>query len=163
YDQAGMKDRVALFMGPGPHGTPQPTREALNEWMIRWLKDGKGDPRETDVPLYSDRELVVTKSGQVENEPGSRKLHEVIRSEWQRLRQPLGLVELKAELQRLGVNATRPATAAIAWREGQKEIVATQTEPGVRIGGALYAPEGAGRHPAVLVVKDRYSSAIVES
>ena len=38
----GAEDKLRFFVGPGPHGTPLETREAIYEWMIRWLKDGHG-------------------------------------------------------------------------------------------------------------------------
>ncbi|MFN0168114.1 MAG: alpha/beta hydrolase family protein [Bryobacteraceae bacterium] len=76
YGLYGAGDRVRFFVGPGPHGTPVETREAIYGWMIRWLKDGDGDSREGGVPLYGDRDLQVTASGQVQDEPGSRKLFE---------------------------------------------------------------------------------------
>ena len=47
YDLYGAPDKLRFFVGPGPHGTPLETREAIYEWMIRWLKDGHGDS-----PLY---------------------------------------------------------------------------------------------------------------
>ena len=39
----GAEDKLRFFIGGGPHGTPLETREAIYEWMIRWLKDGQGD------------------------------------------------------------------------------------------------------------------------
>src|SRR6266849_5259890 len=65
YQLYGAADRLRFFIGPGPHGTPRETREELYAWMIRWLKDGKGDAHEQEIPLYPDYELQVTKSGQV--------------------------------------------------------------------------------------------------
>ena len=45
----GAEDKLRLFIGRGPHGTPLETREAIYEWMIRWLKDGHGDFHEQPV------------------------------------------------------------------------------------------------------------------
>ena len=36
--------------------------------MIRWLKDGRGDFREQPVKLYPNHQLLVTRSGHVEDE-----------------------------------------------------------------------------------------------
>ena len=46
--------------------------------MIRWLKDGKGDVHEEPVKMYDNHELLVTASGHVDDEPGSRKLYQMI-------------------------------------------------------------------------------------
>ena len=56
----GAEDKLRLFVGGGPHGTPLETREAIYEWMIRWLKDGRGDSREQPVKMYTNHELLVT-------------------------------------------------------------------------------------------------------
>ena len=164
YRLHGAEDRVEMFMGKGPHGTPLETRERLYGWMIRWLKDGKGEAREMEVPLYADHELQVTKSGQVEYEQGSRRLHEVIREDFERRRQPRGVPELLTELRRLGVPADGRAPVATMVEEQKGRFrISLQSEPGVKIGGTLYVPASAGRKPALLLVKDRTTTALAES
>ncbi len=164
YRFFGAEDRVEMFMGPGPHGTPLETRERLYEWMIRWLKDGKGDAREREIPLYPDHELQVTKSGQVEDEPGSRKLHEAIREEFERRKQPRGIPELLAELGRLKVPSHGRATASkISEEQRGRFRISLESEPGVTVGGTLYVPGTPGRKPALLLVKDRSTSALAEA
>src|SRR5258707_2892357 len=54
YQLYGAEDNVSFFVGPGPHGTPLETREQIYAWMIRWLKDGRGDAHEQPVKIYSD-------------------------------------------------------------------------------------------------------------
>src|ERR1041384_7474910 len=66
YELFGAKEKIAMFVGPGPHGTPLVSREAVYEWMIRWLKDGQGDFHEQPVKLYSNFDLLVTRTGRVE-------------------------------------------------------------------------------------------------
>src|SRR5882724_4364192 len=66
----GAEDKLRFFIGPGPHGTPLETREAINEWMIRWLKNGQGDIHERPVKIHSNHELRVTPTGHVDDEPG---------------------------------------------------------------------------------------------
>src|SRR4051794_687320 len=78
YRIYGAEDKIAFFVGPGPHGTPLVSREAVYRWLIRWLNDGQGDFRDVPVKLYTDQELLVTKTGRVEDEPGSRKVHQLI-------------------------------------------------------------------------------------
>jgi hypothetical protein len=46
--------------------------------MIRWLKNGPGDFHEQPVKMYTNKELLVTASGNVENEAGSRKLYQLL-------------------------------------------------------------------------------------
>ena len=169
YRLHGAEDKVQFFVGPGPHGTPLETREALYAWMIRWLKeDAKGDARELEVPLYPDHELQVTKSGQVEDEPGSRKLYEVIRDEFQARKQPRGIPELLAELRRLQIPTAGRAPAQKVLKEenisGLRRIgINFESEPGVTIGGTLYLPLSSGKKPAFLLVKDGSSAALAEA
>ena len=63
----GAEDKLRFFIGGGPHGTPLETREEIYKWMIRWLKDGKGDFHEQPVKLYTNHELLVTKGGNVQD------------------------------------------------------------------------------------------------
>ena len=156
YRLYGAEDKVRLFMGKGPHGTPLETREALYGWMIRWLQDGKGDAREQEIPLYPDHELQVTKSGQVEDEPGSRWLYEVIREEFRARKQPRGVPELLAELRRLQIPSDGRPPAL-------RSTGSFESEPGVTIGGRLYLPGSSGRKPALLLVKDRTSTPLAEA
>jgi dienelactone hydrolase len=74
YKQAGVEERIKWVVGPGGHGTPLMVREAIYEWMIRWLQKGDGNAREEQVELVPDRELLVTERGQV---PG-RELYSII-------------------------------------------------------------------------------------
>jgi len=161
------EDNVRFFVGPGPHGTPLETREAIYEWMIRWLKDGKGDAREQDIPLYPDHQLQVTQSGQVENEPGSRKLFQVILEEFRAGKQRQGIPELLSELRRLGIPSDgRPPAASVSDEKGDAKVrrmgIRLEAEPGVQIGGVLYLPQSPGRKSALLVLKDNVSAELAE-
>lgn len=77
YELYGAADRIKWVVGPGEHGTPRPVREAMYGWMIRWLKDGKGDAREQPVDPLPDHDLLVTEHAQV----GGRDLYQIIASE----------------------------------------------------------------------------------
>ncbi len=171
YDEArrwfelyGAPDKLRFFIGPGPHGTPLATREAIYEWMIRWLKDGKGDVRELPVEMYTNAELLVTASGHVEDEPGSRKLYQLILEEFRARQRPGTIGELRAELRRLNIPSDGVAPGVRVsdesdGPEGRRLRVHFESEPGVEIGGKLYLPAGAGgRKPAVLLVADKTSS-----
>jgi hypothetical protein len=171
YDEArrwyalyGAEDKVQFFIGPGPHGTPIETREAIYGWMIRWLKDGKDDAREQDVPLYPDHELQVTASGQVDDEPGSRKLYQLILEEFRARKQPRGVLELLSELRRLKIPSDgRPPVVTQLDSKNSRLRIQIETEPGVQIGATLYLPNSAGRKPALLLLKDRTSAALAET
>ncbi len=150
----GAEDKLRFFVGKGPHGTPLETREAIYEWMIRWLKDGRGDFHEQPVTLYANHDLLVTASGNVENERGSRKLNELILDEFRAQRRPGTTQELLAELRRLQIPSDG-GPPDVKLSDGR---VSFESEPGVEIGGRLYLPNVSGRRPAVLVVADKTSS-----
>ncbi len=170
YDEArrwfglyGAEDKVRFFIGGGPHGTPLETREEIYKWMIRWLKDGKGDFHEQPVKLYNNRELLITKSGNVQDEPGSRKLYQLILDEFRAKKRQATIPELLAELRRLNVPSDRTSPEVSIWDDsngpdGPRQHVKFESEPGVEIGGKLYIPHAGGRKPAVLLVADKMSS-----
>ena len=163
YELYGAADELRFFVGPGPHGTPLETREAIYEWMIRWLKDGRGDSHEQPVRLYTSHELQVTSSGNVENEAGSRKLYQLILEDFHAKKRDGSLPELLTELRRLGVptdGAPLHSSATDDRKEAEwtRQRVTFESEPGVRVGGQLYIPNTAGRKPGVLVVADKMSS-----
>ena len=159
----GVQENVGFFIGGGPHGTPLETREATYQWMIRWLKDGKGDSHEQPVRMYTNHELLVTRTGQVADEPGSRKLQELI-LEGYRARMRQGTIpELIAELRRLNVPSEGPApdmrvVEESSGPEGQRRRIRFESEPGVEIGGTLYVPRSGGRKTGVVLIADKMSS-----
>jgi len=159
----GAEDKLRFFTGGGPHGTPLETREEMYKWMIRWLKDGKGDFHEQPVKLYANHELLVTKSGHVDDEPGSRRLYQLILDEFHARKRQGTTSELLAELRRLGVPTDgSPPEVRVSDEsngpEGRRQHVKFETEPGVEIGGRFYIPGATGRKPAVLLVADKMSS-----
>ncbi|MFN7996288.1 MAG: acetylxylan esterase [Bryobacteraceae bacterium] len=170
YDEArrwfglyGAEDKVRFFVGPGPHGTPLETREAIYQWMIRWLKDGKGDYKEVPVHNYTNDELLVTRTGHVDDERGSRKLYQLTLDEFQARKTPGTLPELSAELRRLEIHPQNSAPDVKVADDSspggiRRQKLRFESEPGVEIGGTLYLPASAGRKPAVLFVADKMSS-----
>jgi hypothetical protein len=89
YKLYGAPEKVEWVVGPGPHGMPLKVREALYTWMIRWLKDGKGDAREVQVDLVPDHLLWAAEAGYV----GGREVHEIIRESAASTRGPGGSVK----------------------------------------------------------------------
>ncbi|HYM05606.1 MAG TPA: acetylxylan esterase [Terriglobales bacterium] len=159
----GAEDKVQFFVGPGPHGTPLETREAIYKWMIRWLKDGQGDFHEQPVEIYSNQELLVTRTGHVDDEPGSRKLYQLILDEFHARQRQGTEAELLAELRKLNVPSGGAAPEVRIkdesdGPESRRQKVSFESEPGVEIGGTLYIPHSSGRKPAVLLVADKMSS-----
>jgi dienelactone hydrolase len=75
YELYDAKDHVKWVVGPGGHGTPKVVREAIYEWMDRWLANGSGKPMPEATDLLPDRALLVTSTGQVEG----RDLYQIIR------------------------------------------------------------------------------------
>ena len=170
YGIYGAEDKLRFFVGPGPHGTPLETRENIYQWMIRWLKDGKGNYHEQPVDrLYTPFELQVTASGHVENEPGSRKLYQIMLDELRAKRRPGTIPQLLTELHALQVPSPGSAPEVKVLDEtsgaaGVTQRIRFETEPGLAITGKLYIPSpSSARKQAVLLVADRWSSQLAET
>ncbi len=159
YRIYGAEERIAWVVGPGPHGTPLPVREAIYAWMIRWLKNGEADFREEPVESLPDHLLLATKSGQV-SEEGSREIHEVILERF-RSRRTTGELNVKELLDYLRgfMNPVRETPLEVKTGEilpsadYTTQAVTFETEPGLEITGTLLVPRTAGRKPAVLSVE----------
>src|SRR5712692_7553581 len=163
YGLYDAEDKLHYFVGSGPHGTPLESREAIYEWMIRWLKDGHGDSHEQPVKLYPNHELLVTPTGRVEDQPGSRKVYQLILDTYHAKKKQGTVSELEAELRRLKIPSDGSAPAVkvsdeSSGPEGRRERVTFESEPGVEISGTLYIPPSGGRKPAVLLLADNTSS-----
>ncbi len=159
YRIYGAEDRIRWVVGPGTHGTPLEVREAIYEWMIRWLKNGEADFREQPVETLADHLLFASKSGQV-SEEGSREIHEIILERFQSRRTAgeLNVKELLDYLRSL-MNPVRETPLEIKTGEilpsadYTTQPVTFETEPGLEITGTLLVPRTAGRKPAVLSVE----------
>jgi len=163
YGIYGAEDKLAFFIGPGPHGTPLVSREAVYQWMIRWLKDGQGDFHEQPVHLYNNFELLVTPTGHVDDIPGSRKLYQLILDDFHAKQRQGTISELQAELRRLQIpsDGSSPEMKVLDESntpEVQRQHIRFESEPGVEIEANLYIPSSShgpsGRKPAVLLVAD---------
>lgn len=160
----GAEDKLRFFVGHGPHGTPLETREEIYKWMIRWLKDGKGDFHEQPVNMYSNQELLVTKTGHVDDEAGSRKLYQLILERFRSKLRPGTVDELLGELRRMNVpSAGEPLRLTSSNESGGRQEIRFESEPDVEIGGKLYIPAQRGRLPAVLLVADKMSNSFIPS
>ncbi|MCZ2080283.1 MAG: acetylxylan esterase [Bryobacterales bacterium] len=159
YRIYGAEDKVQYFVGPGPHGTPLETREIIYKWMIRWLKDGQGDFHEQPVRMYTNLELLATSTGQVQDLPGSRRIHQLILEEFHSRRRKGTVPQMLSELRRLEIPTDTAAPEMKVLEETAGEIlrqrVQFQSEPGVNIEGTLHIPRTSAKKPAVLIVADR--------
>jgi cephalosporin-C deacetylase-like acetyl esterase len=152
------EDKVGFLLGPGSHGMPLVSREAVYQWMIRWLKNGRGDFHEQPVKMYTNHELQVTTSGNVEDEPGSRKLYQLLAADLRNRERPGTIPDLSAELRNLKIPTDGSAPEARVLGESKsdeirQEHIQFESEPGIWLNATLYIPPSSGRHPAVLMVK----------
>jgi len=158
YALYGAQDKVGFLLGPGSHGMPLVSREAVYEWMIRWLNNGQGDSHEQPVKMYTNDELLVTASGHVENEAGSRKLYQLLLDDFHAMERQGSLSELSAELRNLKIlsDGSAPQVKILDDSDGaevRQEHVEFESEPGIWLKATLYIPSSPGRKPAVVMVK----------
>jgi hypothetical protein len=112
------------------------------------------------VKLYTNLDLQVTGSGNVDGEPGSRKLYQIIADEFHTSKQKRGVPELLVELRRLGVPSKGPAPTATTTSKTEDtdfrtEEIRIETEPGVTVSAKLYLPKAAGRKPSVVMFEEK--------
>lgn len=153
YRIFNAENKIAWAVGPGPHGTPLQVREDIYEWMIRWLKDGKGDFREEPIETVPDFDMLVTEKAQV----GGREIYQVIEEGFRQRMSPGTTEQLQAEIRKWVGERTNQPPAARVLSEEAGEVVRTQqlaveVEPGLEISSTLYAPRAPGHKPALLLV-----------
>jgi len=147
------EDHIHWAVGPGPHGTPLEIREAIYEWMIRWLKDGHGNFREEPAELLPDFDLLATQTGQVEG----REIYQVILERFRQRITQGSSEQLSAEIRKWAGDRAGQAPLVHVLNDTPGEVFRTQqlaleVEAGLEISGTLYAPIAPGRKPAVLLV-----------
>lgn len=154
------EDHVGLFVGSGSHGTPLETREAIYQWMIRWLQSEAVDFHEKPVHLFANHELLVTASGHVDDEPGSRKVYQLILDEYRANRRQGSVTEMRSRLRDLGIAPGGKARFATVMEESQtpgwtRRRVRFESEPGIEVRGTFYVPNSPGKKKGVLIVADK--------
>jgi len=161
------EDRIAFFVGPGPHGTPLVSREAVYRWLIQWLNDGHGDSHDRPVKIYTNQELLVTKTGRVEDEPGSRKTFQLILDTLEVKKRPGTARELAAQLRNLGIPTDGSAPPLKVLEEGEgagfrNQHIRFESEPDIEIDAKLYVPTLSGRKQAVVLLSGKLSDLLAE-
>ena len=132
YRLYGAADKIKWVIGPGGHGTPLKIREAIYDWMIRWLKNGDGSAAEQEVEILPEFQLWATRSGQVSELTGSREISDVIREDYGKRKEHGTRAELLETIRR--------------FMDGPKVDA-----PAIRV----LTPEATGRRPAVVLVQAR--------
>ena len=165
YSLYKAADRVGFMIGPGSHGMPLVSREAVYAWMIRWLKNGDGDPHEQPVKMFTNHQLLVTRTGHVEDEPGSRKLYQLLLADYHARHETKTIPELMTELRDLHISTDESAPKVKILKESrsaniQMEQIQFESDAGIWLSATLYLPSAAGRKPAVLVVKGNESHGV---
>jgi cephalosporin-C deacetylase-like acetyl esterase len=158
YSTYGAEDKLGFIVGQGWHGMPLLSREAVYEWMIRYLKSGQGDFHEQPVEMRTSSELQVTKTGHVEDETGSRKLYQIFADDLQANDRPGTVPELLARLRELKIPSEGVAPEVRVLDQStdaqrQQQHLEFETAPGIWLDANLYIPSSPGRKPAILIVK----------
>jgi cephalosporin-C deacetylase-like acetyl esterase len=155
----GAEDRVGWFVGPGGHGTPLVSREAIYAWFVKWLKNGKGNGTEPKIDLDAAEDLLCTPTGQVMDSLGGETVFSLNKKRAAALiadRRPADVVKAVRAVAAISVApggaAPRVTVASSVNRDGYRlDLVALETEGGIRLPGLLAVPAAAGRKPAVLI------------
>ena len=167
YRLYGAADRIGWHVGPGGHGTPQPSREAIYEWFQRWLQKGEGDPAEPAAAIDPPHALIVTTTGQVADSLGGETVFSLNK------RRAADLILSKRTVTAADVRALASITVQPGGppppirshrrivRDGYSiEVVSFEVERDLAVSGLILAPETAGVKPAMLVLDSRSRQAI---
>ncbi len=65
YSTLNKPEQAKLFSWTDGHGVSRPKREAAVEWFRRWFYNDSSGVEEGDLPVLTEEELQVTKTGQV--------------------------------------------------------------------------------------------------
>jgi len=164
----GAGERVEWFVGPGGHGMPRESREAVYAFFLKNLRGGEGDPVEAPVVLDPLEKILCTPTGQVADSLGSETVFTLNRKRAESLMRKTPPADLPAVLRRVAGIAVQPggsppaATVHRTWRrEGVRgELISLAVAEGVAVTASLWIPESPGPHRAVIVVDPRAKGAV---
>ena len=102
--------------------------------------------------------LLVTPTGNVEDEPGSKKLYQILLADFHARQQKRTIPELMTELRDLKIPTDGSAPRVKILEEShtanvQQQHIKFESDPGIWLDATLYLPASSGRKPAVLVLK----------
>ena len=166
YSLFGATDRLSWHIGPGDHGTPKPSREAVYRFFERWLKGAEGTEGEANFPAEDPANLICSRTGQVADSFQSESVYTLNRKRAADLMprtRETDRQKLSATVRRLASIEVQPGGGAPAAdrvsryrRDGYDvEALSIGMEPGLRIAALLFKPDGAGPFPAFVVVDPR--------
>jgi len=155
----GAGDRVEWFVGPGGHGMPRESREAVYAFFLKHLRGGEGDPKEAPVVLDPLEKILCTPTGQVADSLGSETVYTLNRKRAESLLRRQAPADLPAVVRRLaGITVQPGGTPPAATvhrtlnRAGYRADLISLRLPGnVALTGSLLVPAGAGPHRAVII------------
>jgi cephalosporin-C deacetylase-like acetyl esterase len=155
----GAGDRVEWFVGPGGHGMPRESREAVYAFFLKHLRGGEGDPKEAPVVLDPLEKILCTPTGQVADSFGSETVYTLNRKRAESLLRRQAAADLPAVVRRLAGITVQPggtppaATVHRTWnRTGYRaDLISLQLPGNVALTGSLLVPAGAGPHRAVII------------
>jgi dienelactone hydrolase len=170
YALYGAEDRIGWHIGPGGHGWPQPSRESIYRFFIRWLKNGEGDSSEPSYKLSEAEALLVTQTGQVADSLGGETVFTINRKRAADLAprtapDKQSLSAAAREVARIDGRAGAPApkttlhrtVAATGYRV---ELLSFEVEPGLHIPAMIAIPDSPGSKATVLIADPRPKSDI---
>jgi len=161
YEVLGAGERIAFFEHDDKHGWSKPLRQATYQWMQQWLNGVKEEGLEEDFKTEPDANLNSTPTGQLATSLNGETVQSLNQALAERIYRPgriKDMAKLRAAVRnRLGVPSgagLQPVgvkeTGVLARPGYRIHKLAFETEPGITVPTLLFAPEGAGRKPAVL-------------
>ena len=155
------EERVGWHIGPGGHGWPQPSREAIYRWFIKWLKNGEGEGTEPSYKLNEPEVLLVTQTGQVADALGGETVFTLNRKRAADLipRTALkgpALAAAAREIARIEVQPGAPAPKTTVHRTVPRasygiELLSFEVAPGVHVPALLAIPASTARKGVVVI------------
>jgi len=131
YSIFGAEDKVKWVVGPGGHGTPTKVREAIYEWMLKWL-NVEGSAKDEEVQMFPDHELWAMPKGQVSGQ--SREIYEILREGLDARKKTGDVVGYLKNLVAAQEDSPNPIVRYMGPEQPEKVtlVVQTQTEPSAR-------------------------------
>ncbi|MCS6849751.1 MAG: acetylxylan esterase [Gemmataceae bacterium] len=155
YGLLGHGERVDLVEFNDKHGFSKPRREAAMRWMRRWLLQRDDAPREEDFPIYTDRELQCTRTGQVLEDFRGKSAFALNAEREQELAERRNARPLARHTQELGRELWEKIGAPIVGRMTVEKVgsvprdsyvidkVVYTTTPGIQVPGLFFRPNRA--------------------